>query len=96
MPNLREQFLRLLQDPRIAKLLQDERVRRALMEALRARGRIGAEFDERVDRLARALNLATKREVRELKRTVRRLEEELRRGRTPAPEPTNGYPNAPS
>lgn len=75
---LTQQAVKALQDPRVASMLRDERVSRALMEALRLRGKLQRSFDDRVDSLAQTLNLATKREVRELKRTIRRLEDEMR------------------
>lgn len=68
-----------MKDPRVASLLRDERVNRALMEALRFRGKLQRSFDDRVDSVAKTLNLATKREVRELRRTIRRLEQEIKR-----------------
>lgn len=78
MGDLQNRFLRLLQDPRVAKLLRDPRTQKALMRALRFRGRAQEEIDRRLEIMARRLNLATAREVRELKRTIQRLEEELR------------------
>ncbi|MCZ6807971.1 MAG: hypothetical protein O7F08_13520 [Deltaproteobacteria bacterium] len=78
MGDLQNRLLRLLQDPRVAKLLRDPRTQKALMQGLRFRGRVQEGLDQRLERMARRLNLATAREVRELKRTIRRLEEELR------------------
>ena len=78
MGDLQSRLLRLLQDPHVAKLLRDPRMQKALMRGLRFRGRAQEEIDRRLERMARRLNLATAREVRELKRTIRRLEEELR------------------
>ena len=80
MDDLRNWLLRLLQDPRVAKVLRDPRAQNALMRALRLRGRVQEQVDARLERIARRLNLATAREVRELKRTIRRLEEKLRDG----------------
>ena len=80
MDDLRNWLLRLLQDPRVAKVLRDPRAQSALMRALRLRGRVQEQVDARLERIARRLNLATAREVRELKRTIRRLEEKLRDG----------------
>ncbi len=78
MGDLRNRLLQLLQDPRVAKLLADPRAQKALMQGLRFRGRVQERIDLRLERMARRLNLATAREVRELKRTIRRLEEQLR------------------
>lgn len=73
--------LQLIQDPRMAKLMQDERVMRALMKAVKLRGMAQDRIDEGIDSLARSLNLATKREIRELKRELRRMEQALHRER---------------
>ncbi len=76
---LTQRALQALQDPRVAAIMRDERVSRALMNALRLRGKVQRSFDERVENVAKLLNLATKREVRELRRTIRKLEDELKR-----------------
>ncbi|MEM8608157.1 MAG: hypothetical protein AAGF92_13680 [Myxococcota bacterium] len=74
-PNPR--LIQLLQDPRVAKLVQDPRVQQAVFRALKLRGRAQERTDRLLDSAAKRLNLATAREVRELKRTIRRLEERL-------------------
>jgi HAMP domain-containing protein len=79
---LGKQGLRLMQDPRVARLMQDERVMKAAVQALQMRGRLQQQLEDRVDQVAGALNLATKREIRELKRSLRRMEQELERART--------------
>ena len=73
---------KLLQDPRVARLMQDERVLKVAMEAFQLRGKVQAEVDRRVGTVAKALNLATSSELRDLKRTVRKLERELGDART--------------
>lgn len=78
---LTKQGLKLMQDPRLARVLQDERVMQAMMRAIELRGRMQERIDERVEEVARSLNLATKRELRELKRTLRRMEQDLERER---------------
>ena len=78
---LTKQGLKLMQDPRLARLLQDERVMRAMLQAIELRGRLQERIDVHVEDVARSLNLATKRELRELKRTLRRVEQELDRRR---------------
>ena len=70
-------LLELLRDPRVARLVQDPRAQRALFRLLRLRGRLEERGDRMLERTAQRLNLATAREVRELKRTIRRLEERL-------------------
>jgi len=72
-----EQSKKLLQDPRIAQAMQDPRVVKATMRAIQLRGEVQEKIDARVDELAQSLNLATKKEVRELKRTIRKMEREM-------------------
>lgn len=74
---LMKQGMKLMQDPRFMKLMQDERMMKAVMNAMQLRGKIQESFDERVERVARSLNLATKKEVRDLQRVIRRMEREL-------------------
>jgi hypothetical protein len=74
---LQKQSLKLMQDPRVMKLMQDPRVMNAMMKGLEMRGKVQQSFDEQVDKIAQSLNLATKKEVRELKRTLRKMEQEL-------------------
>ncbi len=85
--------LKLLQDRRLARVFQDERVVRAMMRALELRGRIQERLDERIEGVARSLNLATKRELRELKRTLRRVEQDLERERRRRFEAAPGAPS---
>ena len=68
------------------KIIQDERVMKGVMQALQLRGRMQDEFDEQVDRIAKSVGLATRREIRELKRTIRRMQGELDRSRTDSSE----------
>lgn len=72
-----EQGKKLLQDPRIAQAMQDPRVVKATMRAIQLRGEVQERIDARVDEIAQSLNLATKKEVRELKRTIRKMEREM-------------------
>ena len=74
---LQKQSLKLMQDPRVMKMMQDPRVMNAMMKGLEMRGKFQQNFDEQVDKIAQSLNLATKKEVRELKRTLRKMEQEL-------------------
>jgi len=74
---LMKQGMKLMQDPRFMKLMQDERVMKTVMNAVQLRGKLQETFDQRVERVAKTLNLATQKEVRELKRTMRKMEREL-------------------
>ena len=68
---------KLLQDPRVMKTLQDPRVMKAMARAFELKGKVQQGFDSHAEKLAETLNFATKAEVRELKRTIRKLEREL-------------------
>jgi hypothetical protein len=76
--------LELMQDPRVAKLMQDERVMKAMMQAIQLRGRVQENFDQRVEELAKTLNLATMKEIRELKRNLRKMEQDLAKAKAEA------------
>ncbi len=74
---LLEQGGKLLSDPRIAKLMQDERVMKAIMTAVSVPGRAQSFAQDSAEKIAKAMALATEDEMKDLRRTVRRLEEEL-------------------
>ncbi len=71
--------MKVMQDPRVAKLAQDERVMKVAMQAFQLRGKVQEEIDQRVETAAKSLGLVTKDEVRELKRTIKKLETELKK-----------------
>lgn len=73
------QGMKLLSDPRVLKLMQDERVMKAVMQMMNVPGRVQSFTNDQVEKLAKAMSLATEDEVNDLKRQVRRLEEELSR-----------------
>jgi polyhydroxyalkanoate synthesis regulator phasin len=77
--NLVQQGMKLMGDPRVAKIMQDERVMKALMGAMSVPGKVTTFTSEQVERLAKAMSLATEDEVNDLRRTIRRLEEEVAR-----------------
>jgi cell division FtsZ-interacting protein ZapD len=76
---LLEQGMKLMSDPRVMKLMQDERVMKAVMAAMSVPGRAQSFARDQAENIARAMALATEGEVKDLQRTVRRLEEELAR-----------------
>ena len=77
--SLMEQGMKLMSDPRVLKLMQDERVMKAMMAALAMPGKAQSFARERMEDLAKAMALATEGEVKDLRRTVRKLEEEIGR-----------------
>ncbi|WP_394832733.1 hypothetical protein LVJ94_40145 [Pendulispora rubella] len=76
---LLKQGMKWMSDPRVMKLMQDERVMKAVMTAMSMPGKVQTFTQEQAERIAKAMALATEDEVKDLKRTVRRLEEEVAR-----------------
>jgi hypothetical protein len=76
---LMKQGMKLMSDPRVMKLMQDERVMKAVMAAMSVPGKVQTLAKDQVENIAKAMALATEGEVKDLKRTVRRLEEEIAR-----------------
>jgi len=74
-----KQGMKLMTDPRVTKLMQDERVMKAVMTAMSMPGKVQTFTHEQAERVAKAMALATEDEVKDLRRTVRRLEEEIAR-----------------
>ncbi len=75
--SLMKQGMKLMSDPRVMKLMQDERVMKTVMQMMSVPGMVQTFTQEQVEKLAKSMALATEDEVKDLKRTVRRLEEEL-------------------
>lgn len=76
---LMKQGMKLMGDPRVMKIMQDERVMKAFMQMVNVPGKVQSFTSEQVEKLAKAMSLATEDEVKDLKRQIRRLEEELAR-----------------
>jgi len=74
---LLKQGMKLMQDPRFMKLMQDERVMKTVMQAMQLRGKVQESLEHRVQRVAKSLNLVTKKELRELERAMRKIQREL-------------------
>jgi len=71
--------MKLIGDPRVAKLMKDERFTKVLMTMMSVPGRVNEFTTEQMERMAKVMSLATQEEVKDLRRMVRRLEEELLR-----------------
>ena len=71
------QGMKLMSDPRVMKLMQDERFMKAIMAAMSVPGRVSSFAQDQSSRLAKVMDLATSRDVKDLRRTVRSLEEQL-------------------
>ncbi|HLK38917.1 MAG TPA: hypothetical protein VKU41_19280 [Polyangiaceae bacterium] len=88
--NLLQQGMKLMADPRVMKLMQDERVMKAVMAAMSMPGRAQSFARERMEGVAKAMALATEDEVKDLRRTVRKLEDDLARLKADKAEPPAG------
>ena len=75
---LLKQGMRWMSDPRVMRLMQDERFMKAVMTAMSVPGKAQTFAREQAENVARAMALATEAEVKDLRRTVRKLEDELR------------------
>ncbi len=74
-----KQGMKLMSDPRVMKIMQDERVMKAVMQMMNVPGKVQTFGNEQIEKLAKAMSLATEDEVKDLKRQIRRLEEEVAR-----------------
>ncbi|MEA2753064.1 MAG: hypothetical protein QOI41_7207 [Myxococcales bacterium] len=74
-----KQGMKLMTDPRVMKMMQDERVMKAVMQMMNVPGKVQSFGNEQIEKLAKAMSLATEDEVKDLKRQIRRLEEEVSR-----------------
>jgi hypothetical protein len=74
-----KQGMKLMTDPRVMKIMQDERVMKAVMQMMAVPGKVQTFTSDQVEKLAKAMSLATEDEVNDLKRQIRRLEDEIER-----------------
>jgi hypothetical protein len=75
---LLQQGMKWMSDPRVMRLMQDERFMKAMMAAMSVPGRAQTFAREQAESVAKAMALATEAEVKDLRRMVRKLEDELR------------------
>lgn len=74
-----QQGMKLMTDPRVMRIMSDERVMKAVMQMMSVPGKVQSFTTDQVEKLAKAMSLATEDEVNDLKRQIRHLEEELAR-----------------
>lgn len=84
---LTKRGLELLQDPRVAKVMQDPRVMKGMMQAIELRSRAQQAFDKGVEEVAQSLNLATQKEMKDLRRQLKKVERELEQARKAQEKP---------
>ena len=75
--SLMEQGMKLLADPRVMKLMQNEQFVKTMMVAMSMPGKIDGFTKDQAEKFAKKMSLATADEVRDLKRTVRSLEDQV-------------------
>jgi hypothetical protein len=75
--SLMEQGMKLLGDPRVVKMMQNEQFMKAMMAAMSMPGKIDGFTKEHAEKFAKRMSLATADEVKDLRRTLRALEEEI-------------------
>jgi hypothetical protein len=92
---LMQQGMRLMTDPRVMRLMQDERVMKAMMTAMSVPGKAQSFAREQVETIAKAMALATEDEVKDLRRTVRKLEEDMARMKADRPSTTGAAATTP-
>lgn len=72
-----KQGMKLMSDPRVLKLMQDERVMKAMMTAMAVPGKVQSFTEDQRESLQRMMGVASEKEVADLQRTIRSLEEQL-------------------
>lgn len=76
---LMNQAMKMMQDPRVMKAMQNPKVMQTVMGAIQMRAKMQHEMDAQIEKVAKTLKLATRSEVRELKRALTNLERELQK-----------------
>jgi len=76
---LMNQAMKMMQDPRVMKAMQNPKVMQTVMGAIQMRAKMQHEMDAQIEKVAKTLKLATRAEVRELKRALTNLERELQK-----------------
>lgn len=72
-----KQGMKLMSDPRVLKVMQDERVMRAMMGAMAMPGRVQSFTEEQRLAVQKLMGVASEREVKDLERTIRSLEDQI-------------------
>ena len=69
--------MQMMSDPRVAKLMQNPQFMKVMMAALQVPGKVSTFTAEQAQHVAASLRLATAEDMKELQRTVKRLEREM-------------------
>ena len=84
--SLLTQAMKLAQNPKVMEIATHPKLMEVAMKAMSARGQVSTAVHGATQTVARGLNLATRDEVKELRRTIRKLEDQLAASRTEAGE----------
>lgn len=71
------QAMKLAQNPKVMEIATHPKVMEVAMKAMSARAGVTTAVHGATNTVARSLNLATRDEVKELRRTIRKLEDQL-------------------
>ncbi len=74
---LMQEGMKLMSNPKVMKLMQDERVMKAVMTAMSIPAKVSTFGENAGEKVAKSLHMATAQEVKDLKRTIRKLEEQV-------------------
>jgi polyhydroxyalkanoate synthesis regulator phasin len=74
---LMSQGMKLMSDPRFMKLMQDERFAKVMANAITLPGKIQTFTSDQKSALTKAMGMASEDEVKDLRRTVRALEDQI-------------------
>jgi methionine synthase II (cobalamin-independent) len=79
--DLKEQLMNrammMMQNPKVMKAMQNPKVMQTVTGAIQMRAKLQQDMDAQIEKVAKTLKLATRSEVRELKRALTKLEGEL-------------------
>ena len=76
---MKKRGLQLMSDPRVLKLMQNEQFMKAMMAVMQVSGKVNTFTTEQTERFAKSMRLATSQEVKDLKRSLKNLENEVAR-----------------
>jgi UbiD family decarboxylase len=74
---LMQRGIELMSNPTVMKLMQDERVMKVVMNAMSLPAKVTTMTETAGEKIAKTMHMATEQEVKDLKRTIRRLEEQV-------------------
>jgi hypothetical protein len=77
--DVKRKGLELLSDPRFLKLMQNEQFMKAMTTLVQVPGKVNHFTSEQTERFAKTMHLATAHEMKDLERTVKKLEGEIAR-----------------